>query len=161
MTYLILYGDTASYDRIAKFFKIWAHPRSHFQYLQILEYSGDLYLVADVRMCPLLPDYLRVQPHPQLTAVVAQQAEDCGIACSNNGLVCSDKEMSWLNSCAELKKHFPCERGCLLEGGADIPSYVNDALPTRGFCVTKTRNELILCKGFHLGTKRLCACVPK
>ncbi len=158
--YLLLYGDSSSYSSIAKFFKIWTHPRSHFQFLQMIEYNGDLYLVADVRMCTLLPETLRSLPHPQLTPVVAQQAVDCVRACEENNLVCSNKEMAWLNSCTELKKHFPCERGCLLESGKDIPSYVNGALPTRGFCVTKTRNELISCEGHHAGTKRLCACIP-
>jgi hypothetical protein len=33
--YLLLYGDGSSYSSIAKFFKIWTHPRSHFQYLQV------------------------------------------------------------------------------------------------------------------------------
>lgn len=126
----------------------------------MIEFNNDLYLIADVRMCVLLPETLRALPHPQLTPVAAEQGEDCWNACKRAKLVCSDKELVWLNSCTELKKQFPCERGCLLESGADIPSYVNDALPTRGFCVTKTRNEVILCGGQHIGTRRLCACIP-
>jgi alpha-1,3-mannosyl-glycoprotein beta-1,2-N-acetylglucosaminyltransferase len=160
MVFLLLYSDSASFARLASFFKIWGHPRSHFQYLQVLEYERDIYLIADVRFCPLLPDYLRVRPSPQVVVQVAQQGEDCNAACASKELLCSNGDMPWLNTCTALQQHFPCERGCILETGGDIPSYVSADLPTKGFCVTKMHNELILCTGMHLGTTRICACVP-
>ncbi len=159
--YLLLYSDQETFKKLALFFKIWAHPRSHFQYLQVLEYQGDIYLIADVRFCPLAPDYLKVRPSPAVSVVVARQGEDCTDACDKKSMACSSGDMPWLNTCDALKKHFPCERGCILETGGDIPSYVSGDMATRGFCVTKMHNEAIMCHGLHLGTTRICACVPK
>jgi hypothetical protein len=159
--YLMLYGDSVTFQGIAKHFQIWAHPRSHYKYLQMLEHGNDIFLIADVRFCPLLPEYLQVRPSPDFATVVAEQGEDCVMACARKNQVCSSPDLPWLNDCNVLKKHFPCEKGCILETGLDIPSYVSGALPTNGFCVTKMHNELIVCQGQHVGTSRLCACTDK
>lgn len=34
--------------------------------------------------------------------------------------------MWFINSCKELRQHFPCEQGCALELGPDVPNYVQD-----------------------------------
>ncbi len=55
MTYLLLYSNTEKFVEYANFFAIWKHPRAHYRYLQLLEYENDIFLIADVRFCTLLP----------------------------------------------------------------------------------------------------------
>lgn len=160
MVYLLLYGDSNTFVSFAKFFNIWTHPRSHYRYLQIVEFARNIYLIADVRFCPLLPAFLSVKPSDLVVNVAADMGQDCVQACLKRNLMCSQKDMPWLNTCDALKKSFPCEKGCILETGGDIPCYVSGELPTRGFCVTKMHNDVMLCEGFHAGTSRLCACIP-
>ena len=161
MVYLLVYGDSAQFVKMAKHFGLWTHPRSHFRFLQLLQFERNIYLIADVRFCPLLPSYLAVKPSSVVESVAAEMGRDCVETCAARNLICSQDDMPWLNSCKKLKEHFPCEKGCILETGGDIPSYVSGDMPTHGFCVTKMHNEVILCQGMHLGTSRLCACVPK
>ena len=162
MVYLLLYGDAKTFNLYATYFRIWSHPRSHFEYLQMVEQDGDLFLIADVRFCPLLPDYLRIRPNPATTAVTASRGQTCRAACAAQpgGLVCSAADFPWLNDCAVLRQHFACEKGCIMEKGQDIPSYVSGTIPTKGFCVTKGHNEPSTCDGRHGSTSRLCPCVP-
>jgi hypothetical protein len=126
VVYLLLYGDTARFQEFANYFKIWTHPRSHYHFLQLLEFDGSIFLIADVRFCDLLPDYHRILPSTSVTIVPGAQALTCDASCAARGMICSASDMPWLNSCTVLKKYFPCERGCILEAGADIPSYVSD-----------------------------------
>ncbi len=162
LTYLLLYSDTARFVEYATYFHIWAHPRAHYHFLQLLEFEGDLYLIADKRFCPLLPEHMRILPSADVAVVAAAPATDCDDTCERAGQMCSPNDMPWLNNCNVLKQNFACEKGCLLEAGADIPAYVSvKVMPTYGFCVRKMHNEQILCKGLHQGTSRLCACVHK
>ena len=161
MVYLLLYGNSPQFVKIAKFFGLWTHPRAHYRFLQVVEFQQNIYLIADVRFCPLLPSFLAVQPSAVVRSIAADMGQDCVNTCAAKELICSQQDMPWLNSCKALKKHFPCEKGCILETGGDIPSYVSGDIGTHGFCVTKMHNDLILCNGLHLGTSRLCACVPR
>ena len=61
---------------------------------------------------------------------------------------------------AELARHFPCERGCTIELGADTPAYVVNASTTlHSYCLVSQRTAM-LCSGRSQSTRRLCACVP-
>lgn len=49
---------------------------------------------------------------------------------------CVSEDFWFLNTCAQLRKHFPCQRGCAVELGKDIPNYVVDAAqPTHQKCL--------------------------
>lgn len=160
LIYLLTYQDTKTFTEYATFFKIWKQPRSHYQYLQMVELQGDLFLIADVRFCLLLPEYRRLLPSKEVNAIAAKQGTSCGDACAASGQTCSASDMHWLNNCKTLGKFFPCGAACIMEEGKDLPAYVSsEALPTHGFCVRKPHNEAILCEGMHFGTSRLCACV--
>jgi len=45
----------------------------------------------------------------------------------NQEMECNSHEFWFINSCEELSKHFPCEQGCAVELGNDVPNYVVDA----------------------------------
>ena len=58
-----------------------------------------------------------------------------------------------------MRHHFPCERGCTVELGRDVPAYVADPSATLlGYCLLNQRN--MLCGSRNPATQRLCACVP-
>jgi len=160
MIYLLVYQSSKQYRKIAKHFKIWDHPRSHFQNLQMLELQGDIYLLADVRFCPLLPKHLRTLRNSNAKVIAGKQGLSCDDVCKNEAQMrCSAHEMAWLNRCVELKSKFECEKGCLMEVGKDIPSYVSGDLASKGYCVIQALNSPMNCDGHHSETSRLCACL--
>jgi hypothetical protein len=70
---------------------------------------------------------------------------------------CEAHEFWFINSCTELSKHFPCEQGCALVLGPDIPNYVDDPqLSTFQKCLVTQQEPK--CQASHPGTSRLCAC---
>ena len=73
------------------------------------------------------------------------------------GLECKKADFWFINTCEELRQHFPCERGCAVELGDDVPNYViNPELPTYQTCLVTQREPT--CAASHQDTRRLCAC---
>lgn len=61
--------------------------------------------------------------------------------------------------CAELKQHFPCERGCTVELGPDVPLYVMEpSSPGYRYCLITQRPSR--CSATNSGAARLCPCSP-
>ena len=156
MTYLLLYDDTPKFVALAQFFRIWQHPRSHYRFLQVIEFDQDLFLIADVRFCPLLPDHMRLLPSNAVAVVPAKEGNTCEQACAANRGTCSPQDMPWLNSCKKLKQFFPCERGCLLEAGMDLPAYVSSVSVHESFCLLASFLFPSLCSVFHGDQRLLC-----
>lgn len=58
-----------------------------------------------------------------------------------------------------MRKHFPCENGCTIELGPDVPAYVADPAQTlHKYCLIT--QKLSRCASKHAATARLCPCVP-
>ena len=73
-------------------------------------------------------------------------------------MVCSGGDFWFVNSCETLKQHFPCERGCTVELGLDIPNYVVDlSLATHQTCLIAQKQPS--CEASHPATARMCPCV--
>ena len=114
-------------------------------------------VVADERNCPFLPSQMRLKPSSRLTRVKSMQGQDCNAACRDNGLSCSEQDFWFLNSCEVLAQHFPCEAGCALVIGDDIPNYVvEESMNTFRKCLVTERQST--CAASHKATIRLCAC---
>mmetsp|Transcript_55114 Transcript_55114/g.175314 ORF Transcript_55114/g.175314 Transcript_55114/m.175314 type:complete len:99 (+) Transcript_55114:1324-1620(+) len=97
-------------------------------------------------------------PSARLTRIRADRGESCVSACGRGGLRCQADQFWFINKCEILMKLFPCERGCSMVLGRDIPNYVMDpALSTHGQCLVT--QEQPTCAAQHPGTARLCACV--
>ena len=66
----------------------------------------------------------------------------------------------FVNQCSALKAAFPCEAGCALSLGADVPCYNVDAHSAAfGQCLTTEARSR--CDAHHGSTRRLCPCVPR
>ena len=53
-------------------------------------------------------------------------------------LTCSASDFWFINSCEELQRNFPCERGCNVVLGDDVPNYVvNETMPTFHQCLVR------------------------
>jgi hypothetical protein len=101
------------------------NPRSMRQGLIILRVRRHFLLLADSRLTTLLPHALQTHKSPTFTEVKARQSESCTSACAQAGKRCDVDQFQYVNTCSALKRHFPCEKGCLAGmGGQDIPNYV-------------------------------------
>ena len=81
-------------------------------------------------------------------------------SCRNQEMECNSHEFWFINSCEELSKHFPCEQGCAVELGNDVPNYVVDAsLGSFQTCLVNQKQPK--CEAANPSTRRLCPCVPK
>ncbi len=45
---------------------------------------------------------------------------------SEQGRECAGADFWFINTCEALRQHFPCEQGCGMEIGPDVPNYVED-----------------------------------
>jgi hypothetical protein len=73
------------------------------------------------------------------------------------GRVCRPQDFWFINTCEVLRQHFPCEKGCTVELGSDVPAYVHQqGLPTSQACLVTQQQPQ--CWGEHAATSRLCAC---
>jgi hypothetical protein len=80
--------------------------------------------------------------------------------CYLTGIRCEEKDFWFINTCKILAEHFPCERGCALVLGPDIPNYVDAPdLNTHQQCLVNQQKAK--CAAQHPATSRLCACVPQ
>lgn len=66
-------------------------------------------------------------------------------------------QLQFVNRCTQLKRFFPCERGCTHEVGQDLPVYVNTTIKTQGYCLYSTDVQP-LCDYAVTATQRLCVC---
>jgi len=149
-----------TYKQLSDVFGTWPYPRAHHRHAAYLRYKGVLFILADARFCPYLPDALQVKPSPMLKAVAAPRHTDCNSACGSQGMRCEEQDFWFINTCKTLAEHFPCERGCALVLGPDVPNYVESAsLNTHQQCLVNQQQTR--CAAKHEATARLCACVPR
>jgi hypothetical protein len=157
-TYLVAY-TIEQYLRVSLRLKLWPYPRGHFQHVAAIPWNGSRFLVADRRFCPLLPPEQQLPPTPGMAQIPGEQHQSCNEVCEARGMTCNAKDFWWLNSCAVMRKHFPCEHGCIIELGPDVPAYVVDPSQTLfHYCLLTQKASL--CAAKHAATARLCACVP-
>lgn len=69
------------YARLARQLQIWPFPRGHHRNVVVLPYKGSVWLLADARFCPLLPEQLRLQPPGSLQAVAGRRGASCDVTC--------------------------------------------------------------------------------
>lgn len=149
------------YSKVASAFRIWPSPRGHHHNLAIVPYRGSTFLLADQRFSMLLPEALRIFASTTLQAIPGLLSEDCHSVCRGVALTCEKQDFWFINTCKELKKHFPCERGCAMEVGPDLPNYVVGAnLSTYQTCLIMEGGGST-CQASHKSTRRLCPCVQK
>lgn len=155
--YLVLYRQE-DYAILAKHLHIWTVPRGHFRHVAMLPYRGSIFLLANARACPLLPEGARIRSSVGLVPVPARVNQDCTTACSNVGKICNGDDFWFINTCSMLSASFLCERGCSIEQGDDIPCYVNDTrMATHRQCLVTERTAR--CGAKHRSTARLCPCI--
>ena len=81
------------------------------------------------------------------------------VLCRDHDMHCNQQEFWFINSCEEMSKQFPCEQGCAVELGNDVPNYVNDAsLGSHQTCLVNQKQPK--CDAANPSTLRLCPCVP-
>lgn len=157
-TYLVTYV-VERFTRAALRLKLWPYPRGHTQHVAVIPWEGSRFLVADRRFCPLLPQEQQLPPTEGMRPLPGRAWQSCKDVCAEGGLVCAPRDFWWLNSCAVMRKHFPCEKGCTIELGPDVPAYVTDANQTlHQYCLITQKSST--CAAKHASTARLCACVP-
>ena len=100
-------------------------------------------------------------PHAFSASLLHASVHFSEAACAmyrERGMECSQQDFWFLNSCEVLRQHFPCERGCTVELGQDIPNYVVDPeLATHQTCLIAQKQPA--CGASHPATARLCPCI--
>lgn len=148
-----------NYVNLAKHLNIWPYPRGHHKFATVIHAHGYVVVLADERYCPYLPEDVKVRPSRGLQPVAAKQGVNCNAACADRGLRCNAPDFWFLNSCEALSEYFPCEAGCAMVLGDDIPNYVvGKGMDTYRKCLVNERQST--CAAAHHGTARLCACLP-
>ncbi len=148
-----------NFRMLADLLDLWPFPRGHSQHAIEVKVHGVTILLADERSCPYLPSHLRVRPSRGLTPIAAVQGQTCDAACRYNHMKCHAPDFWFLNSCEVLANFFPCEAGCALVLGDDIPNYVvGNQMDTHQKCLVSERQAT--CAASHKATARLCSCVP-
>ena len=152
-----------TYERLAARVDAWPYPRGHSEHAAAVTAPGDgdgddrVVILADERFCPHLPDELRLRPSAGMTPTPARRNQNCDDACRGVGMRCVASDFWFLNSCEALARRFPCENGCALVLGDDVPNYVvGKELDTFGKCLVTERQST--CRAAHRHTRRLCAC---
>ncbi|KAI3435729.1 hypothetical protein D9Q98_001787 [Chlorella vulgaris] len=154
-----VYYTFEQYTRLAARMKLWPFPRAHFQHVASIPWMGARFLMADRRFCPLIPEAERVRASEGMQAVAGRQHQNCVDVCAERGMLCGRNDFWWLNTCSVLRKHFPCEHGCTVELGPDVPAYVAAANQTLfQYCLITQKAST--CSAKHAATARLCPCVP-
>eukprot|EP00762_Andalucia_godoyi_P006201 ANDGO_01658.mRNA.1 hypothetical protein len=153
-----------SYSILQHRYNIYDYARSHFHSMIPLRPKaspGSTVLLVDQKRCDLFPDGspFRISPRKDSKLRIGAMGESCDLVCKKQSLACADSELEFLNYCSELKKYFPCEKGCSKEWGPDIPNYVPSVSNKyNGWCLV---TEMVsTCDGRHADTARLCPCVP-
>lgn len=121
--------------------------------------GGRLFVVDRRRGGQFLAEDEAWKPAVGAKTMVARQGQSCESRCGQEGMRCAERELEFVNSCADLAAHFPCEAGCGHQIGEEIPCYVSDpAAPTYQQCLV-TEQRMPRCKAAHRSTTRLCSCV--
>lgn len=124
-------------------------------------------LVEWTRMCS---HSMAVGASPSTVAVLdsavqpmaGAQGESCDAVCSRHGKLCRADQLRAVNSCEQIRKVFPCEKGCSMHFGPEQPCYVSDInapemnLPRT--CLVNSNIETATCAASHHMTSRICPC---
>lgn len=94
--------------------------------------------------------------------IKGEKGETCEAVCQRQpgDMVCNNVQTEFVNDCAVMKEHFPCEKGCWNEVGNDIPAYVQDGGGYSGMCLISV-DSFPLCSYANPNTYRLCYCLPR
>lgn len=170
-TRVVLYLREDYREMVAKPLGIFPVPRGHYQHTIVLHVSpGVVWVLADQRRSPYLPEDLRVPPPVDLAQVIAPANTSCSAKCSQHGWVCLESNLEWINSCNVMKRlNKGCRRGCGLETGSDLPAIVVEdsggKVMTDGMCLVAEdgypKGGKLSCKGRHALTRRVCGCVRR
>lgn len=141
---------------------LWpAHARgAHAGIVRTRHANATLLLVDRRAGARWLPAPLRLERRADARTVAARTAgASCDATCALEGLRCDPAQLQFANSCAELRAHFACERGCGHQVGEEIPCYVSDReRDTAGVCL---HSDIVsTCAAAFRATTRLCVCVP-
>mmetsp|Transcript_49466 Transcript_49466/g.115681 ORF Transcript_49466/g.115681 Transcript_49466/m.115681 type:complete len:563 (-) Transcript_49466:70-1758(-) len=153
-----------TFTPLAKQLLIYAgEPRaSHFGLIETRHAAtgAKLFLVDRRQGERWLPEPEQVHPSPGMKVAAANPGESCAGHCLSIGMHCSELDLEYVNTCAELKKAFPCEHGCGHQAGKEIPCYVHDETRDTSLQCLVTDTSISKCAASHQSTTRLCACVP-
>ncbi|CAK9033615.1 3-mannosyl-glycoprotein 2-beta-N-acetylglucosaminyltransferase (N-glycosyl-oligosaccharide-glycoprotein N-acetylglucosaminyltransferase I) (GNT-I) (GlcNAc-T I) [Durusdinium trenchii] len=122
--------------------------------------SGAAVFLANRLSSPWLPSTEQAFPHEQRHVAAARPGESCADMCQRLRMICSDFELEFINDCAALKAHFPCEEGCGHQVGEEIPCYVHEASRDTGKQCLVTDDAIPRCGAKNQATSRLCSCIP-
>ncbi|CAJ1459504.1 unnamed protein product [Effrenium voratum] len=114
--------------------------------------SGARLFLVDRAKSSNLPVAQKAAPHAKRQVQKAAPAESCEAFCNRNGMHCSDLELEFINNCATLRQHFPCEEGCGHQVGQEIPCYVHDAQKDTGKQCLVTDDAIPLCSAKNAAT---------
>ena len=158
LTPILALYRSENYETLAKALDLWPFPRGHSQHAAVVHVGGFTVVVADERYCPYLPSRMRMESSPGLRRIAAKQGQDCNEACATLGMRCHAPDFWFLNSCEALAEHFPCEAGCAMVLGGDVPNYVvGKKMNTFQKCLVTEKQPA--CRASHPSTARLCPCV--
>lgn len=161
------------YKTIAPMLKLANSPRCFHRGTLFLHSHGKDVILLDRREAwYLLPKNVVVASFVHMQDIVfydqanviqpAALDESCQEVCERisttpNRYVCNMNQLQFINRCSQLKRFFPCERGCAHEVGQDLPTYVNTTINTQGYCLFSTDVQP-LCDYAVPVTQRLCVC---
>jgi alpha-1,3-mannosyl-glycoprotein beta-1,2-N-acetylglucosaminyltransferase len=151
------------YKSLSSALGIFPSPRGHHGLaVEIRPYRGLRLFLADARMSAWVPDAHREHRRAGLRPVAAKQQVSCVQACAAapGGMVCEASQFDFVNTCEALAAAFPCENGCRLVVGPDIPNYVNFPSDFQHQMCLVT-DGVSTCGASHRATQRLCPCVPR
>lgn len=150
-----------TWPALADLLGVWQVPRTTHRGAVVVRRAGVALVLADARRCEYLPDAMRERRDPRLRVVTGAKGQSCEAACGAAGLRCDARHMPFLNSCDELRRHFPCENGC--HGGVagpDLPNYVQAPAKPEFHLMCLTTERPGGCDGSHWSSQRLCPCLP-
>eukprot|EP00929_Paragymnodinium_shiwhaense_P085987 TRINITY_DN46464_c0_g1_i2.p1 TRINITY_DN46464_c0_g1~~TRINITY_DN46464_c0_g1_i2.p1 ORF type:complete len:461 (+),score=87.83 TRINITY_DN46464_c0_g1_i2:98-1480(+) len=117
------------------------------------------------RFASALRPHSLAQADPAVQIVPAARAGlSCEQVCASKQLHCSMDELAFLMArCDLLAEFLPCERGCQVADGGELPAYVstNGAEGTDMQCLIDAKRRKPSCTAAHPSTVRLCACMPE
>ena len=160
MILVVSYSDQHYRRVVAPKFDLMDHPRASHRGTIVLPTKSNRWIIlADRRESPYLPRHLQIQRDPWVQSLRASEGESCHDACLRQNATCESTHFHYLNKCSELKKLFPCEKGCW--GGVtgfDVPNYVSNGQKAtmHGYCLTT--GDVPRCKAKHWSTSRICPC---
>jgi alpha-1,3-mannosyl-glycoprotein beta-1,2-N-acetylglucosaminyltransferase len=177
--------EVREFQPIGEFFGIWhEHPRGSHRGLHEFYWESNYILLLNTYPTRNIENYQHLMPATTSTfplhdfnkhmleklrskstpyEIYASSAADvsCDRVCRDHGKRCQQDLIPMINTCAELKKHFPC-RDCSVSFGLDQPAFVNPSAPREslpGMCLINSQPEASICGSSHPVTMRICPCV--